>query len=85
MNKEEFIKAAELSGYGTKGAAEKYVEDNDKPEYTTDDFIELYHRSMHWYGVASDKGLYPAHGVNGRTTAFRNGIQGTSGSGQDWR
>lgn len=85
MSKEEFINLAVSCGYGTKAAAENYVNKHDKPEYTTSDFIELYHTSMHWYGVASDKGLLPAHGVNGRTTAFRNGVGGNSGSSQDWR
>lgn len=85
MNKQEFIKLAVSSGYGTQSAAEHYIEQHDKTEYTTEDFIELYHTSMHWSGVAADKGLLPAHGVNGRTTAFRNGVGGNSGSGQDWR
>lgn len=85
MNKQEFIKLAVSSGYGTKSAAERYTEQHNKPEYTTEDFIELYHTSMHWSGVKADKGLLPAHGVNGRTTAFRNGVCGNSGNGQDWR
>lgn len=85
MNKEEFIKLAVSSGYGTKGTAEKYVKENDKQEYTTDDFISMYHQSMHWNGVSADKGLLPVHGVNGRTTAFRNGVEGNSGSRQEWR
>ena len=85
MNKQEFVKLAVSSGYGTKASAEHYVNQHDKTEYTTDDFICLYHTSMHWSGVKADKGLLPAHGVNGRTTAFRNGVAGNSGSGQDWR
>ena len=85
MNKQEFIKLAVSSGYGTKSSAERYTEQHNKPEYTTEDFIELYHTSMQWSGVKADKGLLPAHGVNGRTTAFRNGVSGNSGSGQDWR
>ena len=85
MTREEFIKLAVSSGYGTKSASEHYVEQHDKSEYTTDDFISLYHTSMHWSGVKADKGLLPAYEVNGRTTAFRNDICGNSGSGQDWR
>lgn len=85
MNKEEFIKLAISSGYGTRSAAEHYVNQHDKQEYTTDDFIDMYHTSMHWCGVSSDKGLSYAYGVNGRTTAFSNGIVGNSCSGQDWR
>ena len=84
MKKDEFIKLAVSSGYGTKSAAEHYTEKHDKPEYTTDDFIELYHTSMRWSGVAADKGLRTVFGMNGKTTAF-NGIRGNSGNGQDWR
>lgn len=84
MNKQEFIKLAASSGYGTKSAAERYAETHEKPEYTTDDFIELYHTSMRWSGVAAHKGLRPVYNLNGKTTAF-NGIRGNSGSGQDWR
>lgn len=84
MTKDEFIKLAVSSGYGTKSAAEHYAEMHKKPEYTTDDFIELYHTSMCWSGVASHKGLRPVYNLNGKTTAF-NGIRGNSGSGQDWR
>lgn len=85
MTKEEFIKLAVLSGYGTKSAAEHYVNQHTKPEYTTDDFIEMYHTSMHWSGVSADKGLNHVYGLNGKTTAFSNGISGNSGGGQDWR
>lgn len=84
MNKQEFIKFAVSSGYGTKSSAERYAETNEKSEYTTDDFIELYHTSMRWSGVAAHKGLRPVYNLNGKTTAF-NGIRGNSGSGQDWR
>lgn len=85
MNEKEFIKLAVSSGYGTKVATERYVNQHDKTKYTTEDFIELYHTSMHWSGVASDKGLNHVYGLNGRTTAFSNGIRGNSGGGQDWR
>ena len=84
MNKDEFIKLAVSSGYGTKSAAERYTEKHDKPEYTTDDFIEMYHTSMQWQGVRKEKGLNYAYGLNGRTTAFSNGVTGNSGSRQDW-
>ena len=85
MNKQEFIKLAVSSGYGTQSAAEHYTEKHNKPKYTPDDFIELYHASMRWSGVSADKGLYSAYGINGKTTAFRNGVCGNSGNGQDWR
>lgn len=83
MNKQEFVKLAVSSGYGTKSAAEHYAEQHEKPEYTTYDFIELHHTSMRWSGVAADKGLRSVYKLNGKTTAF-NGIRGNSGSGQDW-
>ena len=85
MDKEEFIKWQYRPGAETRSAAEHYVNQHDKPEYTTEDFIDMYHTSMHWCGVSSDKGLSYAYGVKGRTTAFSNGIVGNSGSGQDWR
>ena len=44
MNKEEFIKLAVSSGYGNKAAAEHYVNQHGKPEYTTDDFSRLEER-----------------------------------------
>lgn len=84
MTKEEFIILSVSSGYGTKSAAERYADTHSKPKYTTDDFIELYHTSMHWSGVVDHKGLRPVYNLNGKTTAF-NGIRGNSGSGQDWR
>lgn len=83
MTREEFIKAAVLSGYALKTGAAAYTERVAKSEYTDRDFIELYHTSMHWSGVAADKGLRPIK--NGKTTAFSNGIRGNSGTGQDWR
>ena len=46
MTKEEYIILSVSSGYGTKSAAEYYAETHNKPKYTTDDFIELYHTSM---------------------------------------
>lgn len=85
MNKEEFVKAAALSGYGSKETAAKYTEQNQKDEYTEQDFIELYHESMRWDYCPSVKGLRPIYGVNGKTTAMSNGIAGNSGERQDWR
>lgn len=84
MNKQEFIKLAVSSGYGTKSAAERYAETHKKPKYTTDDFIDMYHTSMRWSGVAAHKGLRPVYNLNGKMTAF-NGVRGNSGSGRDWR
>ncbi len=66
MNKQEFIKLAVFYGYGTKSAAERYAETHEKPEYATDDFISLYHTSMHWSGVAAHKGLRPVYNLTGR-------------------
>lgn len=84
MKAEEFVKLASKCGYGTKASAKRYVEENPKEDYDTDDFKELYETSMHWQGISGDKGLGYAYGVNGKTTAFRNGICGNSGSRQDW-
>ena len=39
---------------------------------------------MHWNGVRATKGLYEMHGINGRTTAKRNGVDGNSSARQDW-
>lgn len=85
MNKDEFVKAAALSGYGSKAAAAKYTEQCQKDEYTEQDFIELYHESMRWDYCKSVKGLRPIYGANGKTTAMSNGIAGNSGERQDWR
>lgn len=85
MNKEEFVKLAVSSGYANKHAAEQYAEKTGREEFTDNDFIELYHTSMHWEGCAADKGLRGVYGVNGRTTAMSNGIAGNSGNGTDWR
>jgi len=80
---EEFITAAQLSGYANKSAAEKYVERTKKEVYITQDFVELYHESMRWSGCAADKGLREVYGCNGKTTAINN-IRGNSSGGQDW-
>lgn len=85
MNKGQFVKLAVSSGYSNKAGAEEYVKENPKDKYTTDDFIALHNKSMHWSGVSSDLGLRSIYGLNGKTTAKRNGVQGMSGSGQDWR
>lgn len=84
MNTEEFIKTCVESGYANKKAAEKYVKNARKNEFTDDDIVELYHTSMRWSGCAADKGLRPVWGINGKTTAMSNGIVGNSGSRQDW-
>lgn len=84
MKKEKFIKLAPKCGYGSMTAANKYVEEHQKEDYGTDDFKELYESSMHWQGISADKGLGYAYGVNGKTTAYSNGICGNSGARQDW-
>lgn len=84
MKKEEFIRTVQSCGYGTETGAKKYVELNSKEEYGTDDLIALHEGNMHWQGISGDKGLGYAYGVNGKTTAYSNGICGNSGSRQDW-
>jgi len=84
MKREEFINLVPKCGYGTKGAAKRYVAEHPKEDYDTDDFKNLYETSMRWQGCNPDKGLNYAWGVNGRTTAFSNRIAGNSGAGQDW-
>lgn len=88
MNKEQFIKAAVQSGYGSEEAAKEYIEAHDKSEYDTDDFIALYHQypgCMNWEKAKRTKGLRPVFGMHGKTTAFSNGIAGSSETNQDWR
>ena len=34
--------------------------------------------------IRATKGLYEMYGINGRTTAMRNGIAGNDSSRQDW-
>lgn len=82
MKKEEFIRTVQSCGYGTKTGAKKYVELNPKEEYGTDDLIALYEGNMHWQGISGDKGLGYAYGVNGKTTAYSNGIS-VSGKASD--
>lgn len=48
------------------------------------DLIVLHDGNMHWQGISGDKGLGYAYGVNGKTTAYSNGICGNSGSRQYW-
>ncbi|WP_243273202.1 DNA (cytosine-5-)-methyltransferase [Coprococcus comes] len=79
MKKEEFIKLAPKCGYGSEDRARDYTERNPKMHYSVDDFIKLYHEpidSMHWNGIRATKGLYEMYGINGRTTAKRNGVAG---------
>lgn len=80
MNAEEFVRTVQNCGYGTKNGAKKYVELNPKDEYGTEDLIALHEGNMHWQGVSEDKGLRYAYGVNGKTTAYSNGISENSGS-----
>lgn len=64
-----------------------YTERNPKMHYSVDDFIKLYHEptdSMHWNGIRATKGLYEMYGINGRTTAMRNGAAGNDSTRQDW-
>lgn len=84
MTKEDFIKFAVLSGYGSRKSAEDYAKQHPEDDYTDKDFIELYYMSERWEHIASVKGLRPVHGINGKTTAMSNGIKGNSGVSQDW-
>lgn len=87
MKKEEFIRLAPKSGYACEERAREYTEKYPKEDDTADDFIKLYHEpsdSMHWDGVRATKGLYEMYGINGKTTAKRNGVAGNSGARQDW-
>lgn len=86
MNKEEFIKLAVSMGYGDKSSAKKYADRTGNKEFTDNDFVELYHTNMHWYGCKADKDLRSIWGMNDgcRTTAIKNGVQYNSGTRQDW-
>lgn len=84
MNRNEFIKMSVECGYSDKKHAENYVETYPKKVYSEDDFINLYHYNDPWNKNKSTKGLRKIYGVNGKTTAFSNGIKGNSSSGQDW-
>lgn len=87
MKREEFIKLAPRCGYGSEERARDYADGNPKEDYDTDDFIKLYHKpvsSMRWKGIRATKGLYEMYGINGRTTAMRNGVAGNDSTRQDW-
>ena len=84
MDKSKFIRCAELSNFGTKKEAEEYATANPKENYDINDFIELYHNNQKEYRNGYHKGLHEDYGVNGRTTAMRNGIKGNSSGSQDW-
>lgn len=87
MKREEFIKLAPKCGYGSEERARDYVDEIPKEDYDTDDFIKLYHKpasSMRWKGIRATKGLYEMYGINGRTTAMRNGVAGNDSTRQDW-
>lgn len=58
MTKEEFITIAQRCGYGTGKSAKKYVEQNPKDVYSTDDLVALHEGNMHWQEVNADKGLH---------------------------
>ena len=84
MNKDEFIKLCVQCGYSNEKAAQEYAENNPKKEYTEKDFMDLYHTAMHWDNVSNTKGLRYVWGLNGKTTAYSNGIIGNSSGRQDW-
>ena len=69
MQAEEFINIVYNSGYATKKNAKKYTEKHPKDSYSDQDFIDVYRFNEE---------------MNGKTTAFRNGIRGNNSSGQDW-
>lgn len=85
MDKVEFIKLCVHCGYANKQEAEQYVRNEQKENYTDEDFIKVHESQMHWGNVATTKGLRPLCTINGKTTAFSNGIKINSGPGQDWR
>ena len=57
MTNEEFITIAQRCGYGTGKSAKKYVEQNPKDVYSTDDLVALHEGNMHWQEVNADKGV----------------------------
>lgn len=69
MSKEEFIKMCVSSGYGTTKNAKRYTEENPKDEYTTDDFVEVFHMRRNFIG---SRRLGLRNIENGKTTAFLN-------------
>ena len=82
MTADKFIEACVQSGYGNKAAANKYVKDNPKEEYSDDDFIALYHTSDGWSGV---KRMQHLHKIgNGSWSTCFSGIMGNSSIHQDW-
>lgn len=72
MSAERFIKLCVKCGYGNPDSAGKYVKENPKEFYTTDDFIKLYHKAEHFTGksVCGSKEVY---GMYGKTTAMSFG------------
>jgi len=84
---EDFSAVFQMSQFRDRGGAdeaEEYVTANPKENYDINDFIELYHDNQKQYRNGYHKGLHEAYGVNGRTTAMRNGIKGNSSGSQDW-
>lgn len=85
MDADKFIDIAHKCGYSNKGNAKKYVKDNPKEDYDMDDLIAVHEDRMHWSGVAADRGLKYVERVNGKTTAFGNGLSGNSSARQNWK
>ena len=83
MQAEEFINIACNSGYATKMNAKKYTEKHTKDSYSDQDFIDVYRFNEEKKEIDHTHcTMSPI--MNGKTTAFRNGIRGNNSSGQDW-
>lgn len=83
MQAEEFINIVYNSGYATKKNAKKYTEKHPKDSYSDQDFIDVYRFNEEKKEIDHTHcTMSPI--MNGKTTAFRNGIQGNNSSGQDW-
>lgn len=83
MQAEEFINIACNSGYATKKNAKKYTEKHPKDSYSDQDFIDVYRFNEEKKEIDHTHcTMSPI--MNGKTTAFRNGIRGNNSSGQDW-
>lgn len=82
-SREEFVAAAVKSGYCSKKSAKQYTDNHPKDFFTDDDFVEVHRETFCWSGSHSAK-LRDTLGINGKTTAFSNGIKGNSSEYQDW-
>lgn len=83
MQAEEFINIVYNSGYATKKNAKKYTEKHPKDSYSDQDFIDVYRFNEEKKEIDHTHcTMSPI--MNGKTTAFRNGIRGNNSSGQDW-